>query len=264
MHLISLHVKFWILVQLLSDLASLQMRLVRHLWLTAWNVCQNTHRTCIDRSYHSRSYYWTQCLSISLELLSLPQVCMHVSIIHIYKHSSRIPYSKRIHIAQSMKSFAMVFLTSVSSRKVILWTWMWPCITMASMVTWMKPTALARSMKRVKNSSKLLVNAWKRQLLLLNLASNTVILEKWSRAMLLPMDFQSFVHSVDTASTSSSTVHLMCLIMPVSISLLISQEWMDDEPTCLIDNKAIGVLRPGHVFTIEPMICEGTWRDEIW
>ncbi|CDH49588.1 methionine aminopeptidase 1 [Lichtheimia corymbifera JMRC:FSU:9682] len=30
------------------------------------------------------------------------------------------------------------------------------------------------------------------------------------------------------------------------------------------NNKAIGVLRPGHVFTIEPMICEGTWRDEIW
>lgn len=33
---------------------------------------------------------------------------------------------------------------------------------------------------------------------------------------------------------------------------------------CSLDNKAIGVLRPGHVFTIEPMICEGTWRDEIW
>ncbi|KAI9312687.1 peptidase M24, structural domain-containing protein [Dichotomocladium elegans] len=30
------------------------------------------------------------------------------------------------------------------------------------------------------------------------------------------------------------------------------------------NNKAVGVLRPGHVFTIEPMICEGTWRDEIW
>ncbi|KAI8374746.1 peptidase M24, structural domain-containing protein [Radiomyces spectabilis] len=30
------------------------------------------------------------------------------------------------------------------------------------------------------------------------------------------------------------------------------------------NNKAIGILKPGHVFTIEPMICEGTWRDEIW
>uniref|UniRef100_T1IS65 Methionine aminopeptidase n=1 Tax=Strigamia maritima TaxID=126957 RepID=T1IS65_STRMM len=29
-------------------------------------------------------------------------------------------------------------------------------------------------------------------------------------------------------------------------------------------NKAIGVMKPGHTFTIEPMICEGTWRDEIW
>lgn len=31
-----------------------------------------------------------------------------------------------------------------------------------------------------------------------------------------------------------------------------------------IDNKAIGVMKPGHCFTIEPMICEGSWRDELW
>ncbi|CEG81117.1 Putative Methionine aminopeptidase [Rhizopus microsporus] len=30
------------------------------------------------------------------------------------------------------------------------------------------------------------------------------------------------------------------------------------------NNKAIGVLKPGHCFTIEPMICEGHWRDELW
>ncbi|KAI8972462.1 peptidase M24, structural domain-containing protein [Pilobolus umbonatus] len=30
------------------------------------------------------------------------------------------------------------------------------------------------------------------------------------------------------------------------------------------NNKAIGIIRPGHCFTIEPMICEGGWRDEIW
>ncbi|RKP14121.1 peptidase M24, structural domain-containing protein [Piptocephalis cylindrospora] len=29
-------------------------------------------------------------------------------------------------------------------------------------------------------------------------------------------------------------------------------------------NKAVGVLKPGHIFTIEPMINEGTWRDEHW
>ncbi|XP_065577851.1 methionine aminopeptidase 1-like [Artemia franciscana] len=29
-------------------------------------------------------------------------------------------------------------------------------------------------------------------------------------------------------------------------------------------NKAIGVMKPGHVFTIEPMINEGTWRDTLW
>lgn len=29
-------------------------------------------------------------------------------------------------------------------------------------------------------------------------------------------------------------------------------------------NKAIGIMRPGHIFTIEPMINEGTWRDVVW
>ena len=29
-------------------------------------------------------------------------------------------------------------------------------------------------------------------------------------------------------------------------------------------NKAVGVMRAGHVFTIEPMINEGTWQDMLW
>ncbi|KAF9434111.1 Methionine aminopeptidase 1 [Entomortierella beljakovae] len=29
-------------------------------------------------------------------------------------------------------------------------------------------------------------------------------------------------------------------------------------------NKAIGVMKEGHVFTIEPMINEGAWEDEMW
>ncbi|CAF3290984.1 unnamed protein product [Rotaria socialis] len=29
-------------------------------------------------------------------------------------------------------------------------------------------------------------------------------------------------------------------------------------------NKAIGVMKPGHAFTIEPMINAGTWRDVLW
>lgn len=30
------------------------------------------------------------------------------------------------------------------------------------------------------------------------------------------------------------------------------------------NNKAIGIMKPGHVFTIEPMINEGSWRDVLW
>eukprot|EP01097_Dermamoeba_algensis_P002883 TRINITY_DN2147_c0_g1_i1.p1 TRINITY_DN2147_c0_g1~~TRINITY_DN2147_c0_g1_i1.p1 ORF type:complete len:236 (-),score=52.52 TRINITY_DN2147_c0_g1_i1:53-760(-) len=29
-------------------------------------------------------------------------------------------------------------------------------------------------------------------------------------------------------------------------------------------NKAVGVMKPGHIFTIEPMINEGNYRDELW
>ena len=29
-------------------------------------------------------------------------------------------------------------------------------------------------------------------------------------------------------------------------------------------NKAVGIMNPGHVFTIEPMINEGKWQDNLW
>jgi len=29
-------------------------------------------------------------------------------------------------------------------------------------------------------------------------------------------------------------------------------------------NKAVGVMKPGHIFTIEPMINEGKWQDTMW
>ncbi|KAL0090610.1 methionyl aminopeptidase 1 [Phycomyces blakesleeanus] len=30
------------------------------------------------------------------------------------------------------------------------------------------------------------------------------------------------------------------------------------------NNKAIGILKPGHIFTIEPMICEGVYQELLW
>lgn len=32
----------------------------------------------------------------------------------------------------------------------------------------------------------------------------------------------------------------------------------------ITENKAVGVMKPGHCFTIEPMISQGTWKDETW
>lgn len=30
------------------------------------------------------------------------------------------------------------------------------------------------------------------------------------------------------------------------------------------DNKTPGMMKSGHVFTIEPMINQGTWKDILW
>jgi len=30
------------------------------------------------------------------------------------------------------------------------------------------------------------------------------------------------------------------------------------------NNKAVGVMKAGHIFTIEPMINEGCWQDITW
>lgn len=32
----------------------------------------------------------------------------------------------------------------------------------------------------------------------------------------------------------------------------------------LVENSAVGVMKAGNVFTIEPMISEGMWRDKQW
>ena len=32
----------------------------------------------------------------------------------------------------------------------------------------------------------------------------------------------------------------------------------------LVENKAVGIMKPGHCFTIEPMISMGTWKDISW
>lgn len=34
--------------------------------------------------------------------------------------------------------------------------------------------------------------------------------------------------------------------------------------TLILENNAVGVMRAGNVFTIEPMISEGQWKDKQW
>lgn len=49
-------------------------------------------------------------------------------------------------------------------------------------------------------------------------------------------------------------LYLTCHIMPVSRPHKYSSISLN---FVLIENKAIGVMKPGHTFTIEPMISEG-------
>lgn len=58
----------------------------------------------------------------------------------------------------------------------------------------------------------------------------------------------------------------MCLTMPVRMSSdnqeFISYLYMLFPYSA--ENNAVGVMKAGHCFTIEPMISEGTWRDVSW
>jgi methionyl aminopeptidase len=56
----------------------------------------------------------------------------------------------------------------------------------------------------------------------------------------------------------------MYLTMPVSIFIVNSFECNKIFFFILLENKAVGVMKAGHAFTIEPMISEGDWRDEHW
>lgn len=67
-----------------------------------------------------------------------------------------------------------------------------------------------------------------------------------------------------TVSTDFSTRLLMCHTMPVSsrtCQVCLLTICCCSFMTCVFghfaENKAVGVMKPGHVFTIEPMICEG-------
>lgn len=77
------------------------------------------------------------------------------------------------------------------------------------------------------------------------------------------MDFQSYVLSVAMVSTNFSIVLPTFLIIIVSLDTFrVMHQYFLIE--ALLDNKAVGIMKAGHCFTIEPMICEGGWRDEIW
>lgn len=73
------------------------------------------------------------------------------------------------------------------------------------------------------------------------------------------MDSPLCVLFVAMVSTSTS------ILLPTSPIMLVSRHLLENVITDLtVDNKAVGIMKAGHVFTIEPMICEGTWRDQLW
>lgn len=56
----------------------------------------------------------------------------------------------------------------------------------------------------------------------------------------------------------------MCLIMPVSSfykNSVIHESIFFFNST---ENNAVGVMKAGNTFTIEPMISEGSWKDDQW
>ena len=59
-----------------------------------------------------------------------------------------------------------------------------------------------------------------------------------------------------------STYIFFLLSFPLTHLLFISLISSSSYPLCFClpaENKAVGVMKPGHTFTIEPMISEGGW-----
>ena len=85
-------------------------------------------------------------------------------------------------------------------------------------------------------------------------------LEMSFKSMLLHMVTRLFGGTVAMEFIGYFTLHLMYLTMPVRNldSILHSIH------SHFAENKAFGVMKPGHCFTIEPMISEGSWRDITW
>ena len=68
-----------------------------------------------------------------------------------------------------------------------------------------------------------------------------------------------------TAFTGCFIQRQMCPTTAVNQLLIQSSTcWIFFKVELFKDNKAVGVMKAGNSFTIEPMISEGTWRDEQW
>ncbi|MGH0148140.1 UNVERIFIED_CONTAM: hypothetical protein FKN15_070008 [Acipenser sinensis] len=77
-----------------------------------------------------------------------------------------------------------------------------------------------------------------------------------------------FVGEVDEAAKKLVQTTFECLMQSIDSGKhapnLIIKKSIKQTPFTVLENKAVGVMKPGHVFTIEPMICEGGWQDETW
>lgn len=57
---------------------------------------------------------------------------------------------------------------------------------------------------------------------------------------------------------------VLLLLLPLHFPHLFVHLFTFLNPDSPYQNKAVGVMKPGHIFTIEPMINEGRWQDNLW
>ena len=70
-------------------------------------------------------------------------------------------------------------------------------------------------------------------------------------------------HHTTTVSPSDTHTHThTCTrFCTTPMSQCLTPAALHHAPLLPAENKTIGVMKPGHTFTIEPMISEGTWKD---
>lgn len=229
--------------------------------VTTDEVDRVVHEACIERD----------CYPSPMNYYNFPASCC-TSVNEVICHG--IPDTRPLQVPLTTLrpiNFHLIISRFWFCRTVTCAMLMWQFTIVDSMVIWMRHSSSEMCRRNTRIWLRSHTNRCKKQLKLWNPVNVTVRLamsfRSTSKAMALAWSKVIAVMEFIV----SSTQHRMYRIMPVSSFLSFPYQFQFNFHLLIrfysqnsSENNAIGVMKAGHVFTIEPMISEGSWRDEQW